>query len=657
MIKTFKYFLWAPLILIILLDSCKKDDPSGVGQLQIIASWAGAKELRPGDKTTEVSVKSVFTVEFTTAVEPESAAQEIYLSSDSGSRIPTGMDFLSEKRKVLISPEANLDYLTDYSLVIGSGLKGSLGEGFPGYEYGFSTEPGILKIDRISLNGIELSLNETPMNIPIKSVEFEITFSEPLQPQGYEDFFSLTGGASLVIEASENRQVILLRSSSELSSLKRYNLLISSNLVAESSNRFLGFSLEFYTALDSTYKFPEIPDEELLNLIQERTFSYFYDFAHPVCGMARERNTSNDIVTTGGSGFGVMSLVVGMERHWISRNEGLLRMNHILSFLETCDRYHGAWPHWLNGQTGKTIPFNEKDDGGDLVETAFLIQGLLTFREYLDSSVPEEAEIRSRIYTLWSEVEWNWYTQGQQVLYWHWSPNYGFSMNHQIRGHNETLITYVLAASSPTYPVSAKAYHQGYSSNGGIVNGRSYYGISLPLGPAYGGPLFFAHYSFLGLDPRNLKDQYADYWEQNVAHAKINQLWCEDNPYDYLGYSLDCWGLTASDNQEGYSAHSPTNDKGVITPTAAISSIPYTPEESMRAIWHFYYLLGDKLWGPYGFYDAFNISVGWWADSYIAIDQGPEILMIENYRTGLLWDLLMKNEEIQNGLNVLGFTY
>jgi hypothetical protein len=137
----------------------------------------------------------------------------------------------------------------------------------------------------------------------------------------------------------------------------------------------------------------------------------------------------------------------------------------------------------------------------------------------------------------------------------------------------------------------------------------------------------------------------------------INWKYCEDNPRNYVGYSAECWGLTASDNQSGYSAHSPTNDLGVISPTAAVSSIPYTPDQSMAAIKHFYYMLGDRLWGEYGFRDAFNVSAGWWASSYLAIDQGPMICMIENHRTGLLWDLFMSAGEVQAGLNKLGFTY
>jgi hypothetical protein len=402
----------------------------------------------------------------------------------------------------------------------------------------------------------------------------------------------------------------------------------------------------------------QLTDEKLLDLVQHQSFKYFYDFAHPVSGMARERNSNLDTVTSGGTGFGLMALVVGMERGFITRQEGAELLDKILSFLEGCDRYHGVWPHWLNGSTGEVIPFSPRDNGADLVETAFLVQGLITVRQYLNDKNTTEKDLKERIDALWLGVEWDWFTRGEEeVLYWHWSPEFNWEMNHAIRGHNETLITYVLAASSPTYPVDSMVYHKGYARGGEIMNGSEYYGIRLALGEEFGGPLFFSHYSFLGLDPRMLADQYANYWEQNVNHTLINRQYCIENPKNFKGYSAKCWGLTASDNHQFYSAHSPTNDLGVITPTAAISSIPYTPEYSLQAIRHFYYEFGDRLWGEYGFHDSFNLTENWWAGSYLAIDQGPIVVMIENYRSGLLWELFMSAPEIGLGLQKLGFSY
>lgn len=404
----------------------------------------------------------------------------------------------------------------------------------------------------------------------------------------------------------------------------------------------------------------KLTDTQLLELVQKQTFKYFWDFGHPVSGLSRERsnksfNYGDEVVTTGGSGFGILTIIIAAERKWITRDEAIDRLLKIAKFLEKSDRFHGMFPHWLNGETGKTIPFSTNDNGADIVETSFLLQGLLTAKEYFNQSTSKENELANIITKLWNEAEWTWFTQGKDVLYWHWSPNYGWKMNHEIRGWNECLITYIMAASSPTYPVNASVYHNGWAVNSYFKNGKSYYGITLPLGMEYGGPLFFTHYSFLGIDPHGLKDKYADYWEQNKNHVLINRQYCIENPKKYKGYGENSWGLTASDSYKGYAAHSPTEDLGVISPTAALSSFPYTPEYSMQALRHFYEDLGSSLWTQYGFADAFDETENWVAASHLAIDQGPIIVMIENYRTGLIWKLFMKNKEIQNGLRKLGF--
>jgi hypothetical protein len=405
----------------------------------------------------------------------------------------------------------------------------------------------------------------------------------------------------------------------------------------------------------------DISDSALLDQVQKQTFAYFWDFAHPVSGMARERSNASfgygsETVTTGGTGFGVMAVVVATDRKWIGRDTAVKFLVKMLRFLSRAESYHGVFPHWMNGETGKTIPFSRKDDGGDLVETSYLFEGLLCARAYFDRP-GREAELRGLINSLWKDVEWNWHTRGGlDLLYWHWSPNNGWAMNFELRGWNECLITYVLAASSPSYAIDPKVYHHCWAESNHFFNGKEYYGYRLPLGFEYGGPLFFAHYSFMGIDPRGLKDEYADYWEQNHNQTLINYTYCVKNPKKFKGYGEDCWGLTASDTYNGYNAHSPDNDLGTISPTASLSSFPYTPDYSMKALKHFYFDLGDKIWGPYGFRDAFNETRSWWAQSYLAIDEGPIVDMIENYRSGLLWKLFMGCPEVKNGLKRLGFS-
>jgi len=424
---------------------------------------------------------------------------------------------------------------------------------------------------------------------------------------------------------------------------------------------FVGFSQK--TTASTVQRPTNLSDSALVELTQKQTFKYFWDFAHPVSCMARERSNvdfgyGNEVVTTGGTGFGIMSVIVGAERGWITRDTAARFLLKMVNFLLKANSYHGVFPHWMNGETGKTIPFSRKDDGADLVESSYLFQGLLCARQYFTGDNKTERELRNRINWMWNDIEWNWFTKGgEEVLYWHWSPNNGWAMNFPVRGFNECLIMYILAASSPNerYQVSPAVYHRGWAQSNFFKNGKKFYGYTLPLGFDYGGPLFFSHYSFLGLDPRGLKDQYADYWEQNQNHTLINYSYCVDNPKKWKGYGENCWGLTASDSYVGYAAHSPTEDLGVISPTAALSAFPYAPDKSMKALKHFYNDHGDKIWNQYGFIDGFSESKDWYAKSYLAIDEGPIVVMIENYRSGLLWKLFMSCPEVQTGLKKLRF--
>jgi hypothetical protein len=656
--KMNRYLILVNAAILVFLISCKKNQESAPpGLLQLLTVKVGNQQLNLQGTTADVPPDSVITLKFSGTIDMATAPNSITLEREDQSEIPFTLFVTPDPAEIRMYLQEPLDYFKSYLLGISSGIKGTNGDAFPGAGITFKTVNGKMTVGNITLNGLPFHSTIHPRNISYDTISISVTFSHPIDSIGYQSYFTVSGTFPVTYSLSPDHATVTITNNAQLEDYTRYYFNISSFLKAENGFTFDGFSNFFYTELDSTPKFPLIPDEDLLTLIQQQTFRYFYDFAHPACGMARERDISGDIVTTGGSGFGIIALVVGMNRGFITREEGLTRLDKILGFLETCDRFHGAWPHWLNGSTGKTVPFTTQDNGADLVETGFMIEGLLTMRQYLDSNDLQEKPLINRINALYDGVEWDWFTRGQNVLYWHWSPDYGWAMNMRIEGYNETMIVYILAASSKTHAVSADAYHQGYARNGNIVNGNSFYGYILPLGQDYGGPLFFTHYSFLGLDPRNLSDQYANYWEQNVNQSLINFTHCKTNPKNFLGYSEVSWGLTACDNPWGYDAHSPTNDLGVIAPTAAVSALPYTPLQSMNAIRHFYYILGDRLWGPYGFYDAFDVTEGWWASSYIAIDEGPIVSMIENYRTALPWELFMSNPEIQQGLTKLGFSY
>lgn len=504
---------------------------------------------------------------------------------------------------------------------------------------------GTLTYSTVSTTPVILFTFTEPVNA--STVDEAIQFSDASQTSG-----------TVSLSLSDGDRVLTISPITELHSFTEYTLRVTGEIRSASGGRLLNpVTITLFTGLNEQDKFPRISDDELLTLVQRRTFAYFWDFAHPVSGMARERNTSGDIVTTGGTGFGIMAIPVAVERGFITRAEGLERLQKIIGFLKTADRFRGAFPHWLNGNTGRTQRFSEKDDGADLVETSLLLQGLLTVKQYFNGTSGSETTLRDDISELYASVDWNWFRKdNSNVLYWHWSANYEWEMNLPIRGWNECLITYVLAAASPTHPVPKSVYDDGWARNGGIKNGNSYYGIHLPLGPPQGGPLFLSHYSFLGINPNGLSDAYASYEAQVKAHTLINRAHCVANPGGFYGYSEHCWGLTASDIPGGYTASSPLNDRSVIAPTAALASFPYTPTESMQALHFFYYKLGDKIWGEYGFKDAFSLHEPWFADSYLAIDQGPIIIMIENYRTGLVWQLLMASPEIKTGLTALGFS-
>jgi hypothetical protein len=418
-----------------------------------------------------------------------------------------------------------------------------------------------------------------------------------------------------------------------------------------------------------------LTDDELLSMVQEACFRYYWDAGHPVAGMAIEILPGDDnLVALGASGFGIMALLVGVDRGFVTREQGAERMLKITRFLAKADRFHGVWPHFLDGRTGKVIPyFGKYDDGGDLVETSFLIQGLLAARQFFNQQNKAEAEIRETITALWKAVEWDWYRKGPNpdFLWWHWSPDHGFYISHPLVGWNETMIVYLLAVASPTHAVPASLYYSGWAGQSDLAveyrrgwgrttqgdhyaNGTTYYGIKLDVGVGTGGDLFFTHFSFMGFDPRGKKDRYTNYFNNNRNLALINHAYCVANPLKFKGYGDDCWGRSAGVNSGGGKPW-PREDNGTINIMASLSSFPYTPEESMKALKHFYRDLGGKVWGIYGFTDGFNETENWFEDVNMGLNQAPIVVMIENYRTGLVWKAFMSNPEIEPALKAIGF--
>jgi len=421
----------------------------------------------------------------------------------------------------------------------------------------------------------------------------------------------------------------------------------------------------------------EMTDDELLDMLQEAAFRYYWEASGANTGMAHENLPGDDrIVATGATGLGISALVAAVHRKFITRDQGLGRLEKLLSFLERAPRYHGAWSHYYNDETGETMPlFGMYDNGGDIIETSYVIQGLLTARGYFDRKDARESSLRERITALWEAVEWDWFrmTPDSPYLYWHWSPQWGHRIQHPLIGFNETVPTYLFAIASPTHPVPASMYYSGWASqeqraqdyrqgwsgspDGRLyANGNTYYGIKLDVGVSTGGPLFFIHYIFMGFDPRELRDRYTDSYFENSRHiAEISRAYCIANPKGFKGYGANAWGLTASFGFNGYTTPAPDqwNDEGTITLTGALASFPYTPEASMAAFKHFYRDLGAELWGIYGPRDNYNPSQDWLAYHYMGLNQAPIVAMVENHRSGVLWRAFMSNPEIGEMLKKL----
>jgi hypothetical protein len=475
----------------------------------------------------------------------------------------------------------------------------------------------------------------------------ELNWDFPLEDLAYRIYASFDGGENFELRAETSENYYLDFVPDQARNSEVFYRVVST---------FQGNESE---PAETSAQIRDFSDDELMDMVQRYTFRYFWEGAHQATGMALERsNGSGRTAASGATGMGLMAMIVAHEREYKPHEEIKDRILKILEFLENCERHHGAWSHWYNADTYQTQPFSADDDGGDIVETSFVAQGLIALKNYFSGADAKSVQIRETADALWKGIDWDWYRNGQNVLFWHWSPNINFQKNMKVTGWNECLVTYVMAASSPTHGISKVVYDQGWAGNGAMVNPRTFYGYKIRLSPDWGGPLFWIHYSHLGINPNGLSDKYADYWQEHVNTAKIHHAYAVENPEGHTNYSDKNWGLTASDDPNGYTAHRPmSNDNGTISPTAALASMPYTPEESMKALKYFYRERGKDLFGFYGPYDAFNDNLGWVQEAYIGIDQGPIVVMLENHRTGLLWNTVMKDTDLQSGLDKLGFQY
>lgn len=410
-------------------------------------------------------------------------------------------------------------------------------------------------------------------------------------------------------------------------------------------------------ANDNTYSPAKV--RFILDSQQKKMIDFFMSGADQTSGMCLNSSQWGGTMTTGATGMGFMNIITGVERGWISREEGLDQILKVVKFLDKADRYHGSWSHWY-GTDGKTKPFGNQIVAGEIVETAFVMTGLIAAKEYFNGSDTKEVELRNYVDKFWNEIDWSNFVHNDK-LYWIWHSDKAGdkAYEHALTGWNETLIVYILALAAPEgHNISPDVYQKCWQSNGGIYReNQKVYGYEQPLGrPANMEGLFLAQYSFLGLDPRHMADQYINYWNHVTAYTMINRHYCVYEAPESHGYSETDWGITACEGAgpaTEYKGRTPSNDDGVLCTSASVSSFPYTPFYCAQVLLNL-----NQNWsfmnGKYGFKTSYHPASGKASSYYLGMEHAPQAVMIENYRSGLLWNLVMRNGHIKKGFELAG---
>jgi len=399
-----------------------------------------------------------------------------------------------------------------------------------------------------------------------------------------------------------------------------------------------------------------LPDV-FLDLLAETTFDYFWQEANPSNGLIKDRSTPNSSSSIAAVGFGLSAITVGIDREWITREEGRARVRTTLRFFWNAPQstapdatgYRGFFYHFLNMNSGRRSGTTELST----IDTALLLAGVLHMKTYFTENDPAEEEIRALSDSIYARVDWPWTQVRPPAISHGWRPESGFIAFDWI-GYNEAMIAYILALGSPTHPVEPDAWDRWASG----YDWETHYGYSFVVFP----PLFGHQYTHTWVDFRGIQDAYMrgrgiDYFENSRRATLAQRAYHIANPRGWPNYGKDEWGLTASDTPGGYRARGAPpaqNDDGTLAPTAPGGSIAFTPDESIAALRHLYDTY-PALWGPYGFRDAYNAAQSWFDDAYLGIDQGPILLMIENYRTGRVWEAFMQHAAVRRGLARAGF--
>jgi hypothetical protein len=425
-----------------------------------------------------------------------------------------------------------------------------------------------------------------------------------------------------------------------------------------------------------------IPAQFDLDDLKRRTFNYFWVEADPVTGLIEDRVPNRQFSSIAATGFGLSAYIIGVENGYVSRAEAAEKVLRLLRFLWNAPQdsamsgiagYKGYYYHFLDMRTGHRY----KDVELSTIDTGLLMAGILSVMEYFNGDEVVEEEIRSLADALFLRVEWDFFLNGTPALSMGWFPDRGF-LDAEWVGYNEAMVMLVMALGSPTHPIPEICWEKWTAT----YDWGGYYGYE----HVNFGPLFGHHYSHMYLDFRGIYDDYMmekgiDYFENSRRATYGNRAYCLDNPLGFKDYSDTIWGLTACDGPgylekmidgrmvtfEGYSARGAAlvhaRDDGTLAPTAAGGSIPFAPEICLPALRAMYNRYGDKLYGEYGFLDSFNPTFtfgqgneeGWFDVDYLGIDQGAILIMLENYQSGLIWDLMKKNKYIRTGLGNAGF--
>lgn len=387
-------------------------------------------------------------------------------------------------------------------------------------------------------------------------------------------------------------------------------------------------------------------DNEFLDLVQKRAAMFFWQEADPRTGLVpdRARNfapRAGRVANLAATGFGLTALIIAQERGWLSRDQVYNRTLTTLQFAR--DRlFHkeGFSYHWLNTRTGA----REWNSEVSSVDTALFLAGALFAGEYYRGT--RVAEIADHLYR---RANWKWMCNGRKFVCHGYRPESQSFLKYHWGAYCETLLVDVLAIGSPTFPIDAKAWHDMTRK---VRSYKSYRCIALP-------PLFTHQYHNLWVDFRGLHDGVADYFENARTATLANRQYCIDGMKRHSTYGPDSWGLTACDGPQGYRVYGAppgrAKDDGTVAPTAPGGSFAFTPKESLAALKHMYYTYKPRIWGRYGFCDAYNVDKDWNASDVIAINLGPIVLAIENHRTGMVWKHFMKIAHVRRAIKRIGF--